>query len=243
MRSLSIILLIIGCTISSVTHAQKGKSKKKKEYVFGAQVKPIIPINYFGAGPLDLSDTLTDLSVNPKLGYSIGMVLRRDFTNLLSFETGINYTRRNFNIVSSEAKRDTSDLADFGFVSYQIPLQALVYIRLSENFYMNTSGGLGVDWYASSVLSTGENGLIQHLSKKAYWMHFSLLANVGFEYRTETKGRFYIGASFVNPLKPITNTVIRYYYENADYKRYNAQLNGTFITVDFRYFFENKKEG
>lgn len=235
-------MLLIGCTISSITHAQKGKSKKKKEYVFGAQIKPIIPINYFGAGPVDLSDTVTNLSINPKLGYSIGMVLRRDFTNLLSFETGINYTRRNFDIITNEAKRDTSDKADFGFVSYQIPLQALVYIRLSENFYMNTSGGIGVDWYASSVLSLGDNGLIQHLSKKAYWMHFSALANVGFEYRTEKKGRFYIGASFVNPLRPITNTIIRYNYQNADTQRYETKLRGTYITIDLRYFFANNED-
>ncbi len=235
-------MILIGCTISINTQAQKSKSKKKKEYVFGVQMKPIIPINYFGAGPVDLSDTITSMTINPKLGYSIGMVLRRDFTKLFSFETGINYTRRNFDIVTSEPTRDTSDIADFGFVSYQIPLQALVYIRLSDKLYMNTSGGLGIDWYASSVKSYGENGLIQHLSKKAYWMHFSLLANVGFEYRTEEKGRFYIGASFVNPLKPITNTVIKYYYGNTDSQRYETQLNGTYITVDLRYFFADKKD-
>lgn len=235
-------MILIGCTISINTHAQKSNSNKKKEFIFGAQIKPIIPINYFGAGPVDLTDTVTSLSINPKMGYSIGMVLRRDFTNLFSFETGINYTRRNFDIIANEPKRDTSDIADFGFVSYQIPLQALVYIRLSENFFMNTSGGLGVDWYASSVVSSGENGLIQHLSKKAYWMHFSALANVGFEYRTETKGRFYLGASFVSPLKPITNTVVRYYYGNTDFKRYDTQLNGTYITIDLRYFFPNKKD-
>lgn len=228
--------------ISTATYAQTSKKGKKKEYVFGAQIKPIIPINYFGAGPLDLSDSVTNLSINPKLGYSIGMVLRRDFTKLFSFETGINYTRRNFDIVATEPKRDTSDIADFGFVSYQIPIQALVYIRLAEKFYMNASGGLGVDWYASSVISNGENGLIQHVSIKKYWMHFSVLANVGFEYRTEDNGRFYLGASFVNPLKPITNTTVKYNYIDAKFQRYETQLNGTYITIDLRYFFADKKD-
>lgn len=232
----------MSCFLTVATNAQKKKNNKAKDYVFGAQFKPIIPINYFGAGPVDLSDTLTNLSVDPKFGYSLGMVLRRDFTNLFSFETGINYTRRNYNIVADDFRRDTSDIADFGFVSYQIPLQALVYIRLSENFYMNTSGGLGIDWYASGVLSSGENGLIQHYSNKYFWMHFSLLANVGFEYRTEEKGRFYLGASFVNPLKAITKTNIRYYYGNTDYKKYYTELRGTYITIDFRYFFANKKD-
>ena len=236
----SFYIVLFFCFISTLSYGQRSKNKKVKEYVFGAQFKPIIPVNYFGAGPVDLSDTVTNLSIDPKLGYSIGMVLRRDFTNLFSFETGINYTRRNYNIIANEPKRDTSDIADFGFVSYQIPLQALIYIRLSDQLFMNTSGGIGVDWYASSVLSNGENGLIQHLSTKYYWMHFSMLANVGFEYRTEEKGRFYLGASFVNPLKSITRTTIRYYYYNNDYQRYNTELKGTYITVDFRYFFANK---
>ena len=107
---------------------------------------------------------------------------------------------------------------------------------------MNTSGGLGIDWYASSVISNGENGLIQHVSLKKYWMHFSVLANVGFEYRTEEIGRFYLGASFVNPLKSITSTTVKYNYIDAKFQRYETELNGTYITIDLRYFFADKKD-
>jgi hypothetical protein len=244
LKSTKGILVICICLFSLSLFAQKSKSKSKKtkEYVFGAQFKPIVPINYFGAGPVDLSDTVTNLSINPKMGYSFGMIMRRDFTKLFSFETGINYTRRNYDILASGDARDTSDVADFGFVSYQIPLQALVYIRLSENFYMNTSGGIGIDWYPSHVQSIGENFLLQHLSLKRYWMNFSLLANVGFEYRTEDIGRFYIGASFVNPFNTITDTKIDYFYENNRKQRYTTQLSGTYITIDFRYFFADKEK-
>ena len=107
---------------------------------------------------------------------------------------------------------------------------------------MNTSGGIGIDWYPSHVQSVGENYLLQHLSLKRYWMNFSLLANLGFEYRTEEKGRFYLGASFVNPFNAITDTKIDYYYENNRKQRYTTQLRGTYITIDLRYFFANKEK-
>lgn len=232
-----LILILTTLALYSVS-AQTSKKKKTTEVKFGVQFKPVIPINYFGAGPQTQLDTIAEVTVAPKLGYNIGMVMRTDFSDLLSFETGINYIRRNYNLDAYEAKRDTSDHTDFGFVSYQIPLQGLVYIRLSEQIYMNTSGGLGIDWYASHVQSVGENALLQHLSLRRYWMHFSVLANIGFEWRTEKSGGFYLGASFVNPIKPITDTRIDYYYGNTDRQRYEMNLKGTFITVDLRYFFK-----
>lgn len=227
-------VLLIVC---SICFGQQKRKQKPGEMKFGLQFRPIIPINYFGAGPQTFEDTITSLTIAPKTGYNIGMVIRKDFTGLLSLETGINYIRRNYNIDTYEAKRDTSDHSDFGLVSYQIPVQVLVYIRLSEKIYMNTSGGFSVDWYPSHVKSSGENYLIQHLSLKRYWMHFSLLANIGFEWRTEKSGGFYLGASFVNPLKAITDTRIDYYYGNTSKQRYETQLRGTFITLDVRYFF------
>jgi hypothetical protein len=228
-----IFFLILGWSL----HAQSGNKKESKEIKFGVQFKPIIPINYFGAGPQTEVDTIAEVTVSSKLGYNVGMIIRKDFSNLLSFETGISYIRRNYNIDAYGMMEDTSGHTDFGFVSYQIPLQGLVYIRLSDQLYMNTSGGLGIDWYASHVQSTSNNALIQHLSLRRYWMHFSVLANIGFEYRSEESGGFYLGASFVNPIKRITDTRIDFYYGNTDKQRYEMQLNGTFITVDLRYFF------
>ncbi|CAG5087571.1 PorT family protein [Parvicella tangerina] len=230
-----VVILIVLLNIGVL--AQSKKKKGAQEVKFGVQFKPVVPINYFGAGPQTVTDSIASLTVSPKLGYNLGMVVRTDFSDLLSFETGINYIRRNFDMDATGVVIDSSDHSDFGFVSYQIPLQALVYIRLSENIYMNTSGGLGIDWYASHVQSIGENGLLKHISLRRYWMHFSVLANIGFEWRTENAGGFYVGASFVNPVKPITDTRVDYYYDNTDRQRYEMNLRGTFITVDLRYFF------
>lgn len=232
-----IVFIIVALLIGISTFSQSNKKKSAQEAKFGLQFKPIVPINYFGAGPQNITDTIVDMTVSSKFGYNLGMVVRKDFSQLLSFETGINYTRRNYKIESYEAIRDTSDYSEFGFVAYQIPVQALVYIRLSENLFMNTSGGFAFDFYPSHVQSRGDNYLIENLSFKRYWMHFSVLANVGFEWRTEENGGFYLGASFVNPIQKIISTRINYYYGNTEKKQYELQQPGTYITVDLRYFF------
>ena len=63
-------------------HGQQGVT------TIGLQVKPIIPINYFGAGPIDLIVTDTaNINVSSKLGYSFGMVIRQGITKSISIET------------------------------------------------------------------------------------------------------------------------------------------------------------
>ncbi len=212
-----------------------------QETIFGLQFKPIIPVNYFNAGPVNLHDSIINLDIVPKFGYSIGMVFRRSFTDWLSLESGINTIRRNYDIFGeSSFGPNKQDTADFGFVSYEIPIQALIYIRLSEQIYMNTATGIGVNWYASNVNSLGANNHISHFSWRARWMNLSFLANLGFEYRTKEKGYFYLGASLVNPLSTITVTEVNYYYDNNQYNKLSTQLNGNYVTLDFRYFFAEK---
>ena len=85
-------------------------------------------------------------------------------------------------------------------MSYEIPIQGLIYIRLSEDLYMNTSLGIAVNWYASDVRSVGPNGILVQTSERAQWANFSLLANIGFEYRTKNREQgmsiFFTGSHF-----------------------------------------------
>tara|TARA_B110000285_G_scaffold156813_1_gene174949 strand:+ start:154 stop:822 length:669 start_codon:yes stop_codon:yes gene_type:complete len=216
--------------------AQKGTTS------FGLQLKPIVPVSYFQAGPLNLSDTIVDIEIKQKLGYSMGMIIRHNITNLISFETGINYVRRNYAIAATSKIGTLNDQLEFGFVNYEIPLQALVYVQLSKRIYMNVSSGIGLNAYPSHVISSGENLLLEQLSLRGRIIGLSYLANIGFEYKTEEKGNFYLGASLVTPLSPITETKIKYEYQNATFSEFTAFLNGNYITIDLRYFFPAEKE-
>ena len=91
LRLYTISFLVI-ITLNTTVYSQVGIT------TVGVQIKPIIPINYFGAGPIQVSNEYASLDLSSKLGYSFGMVVRHGFTKMISLESGINYTRRNYNI-------------------------------------------------------------------------------------------------------------------------------------------------
>ena len=233
MRAITILSILL---ISSFSFAQKGLTS------FGLQFKPIVPVSYFNAGPVSLSDTIVKIEIKQKTGYSMGMIIRHNITNLISFETGINYVRRNYKIAATSKINTLNDQLEFGFVNYEIHLQALVYVQLSKRLYMNVSSGIALNAYPSHVISLGENLLLEQLSLRGRIIGLSYLANIGFEYKTEKSGNFYLGGSLVTPLSPITETQIKYEYQTASFAEFTSFLNGNYITIDLRYFFPAEKD-
>jgi hypothetical protein len=212
-------------------------AQKKQGTTFGFQLKPIIPVNYFNAGPQTISDSTVEINIAPKTGMSFGVLIRQQITKSIAIESGISSVRRNYDISSTGLTYDTTDQSDFGFISYQIPIQGLVYIQLSEKIFMNTTAGIGLDMYPSSVETKGENYLLYNISYRQHWLSYSLLANLGFEYRTEKKGTFYLGASFNSPFRPIAESFFYYNYEGNKQSKLKTFLNGNYLTLDLRFFF------
>ena len=215
---------------------------QKKGTTFGFQIKPIIPINYFNAGPQTISDSLVQININPKTGFSFGVLIRQEISKSIAIETGISSVTRNFDVEAKGLVHASSDKTDFGFLGYQMPIQVLFYIRLSENIFMNTTTGIGIDIYPSDVETKGENNLLDNQTYRFQNFNLSLLANLGFEYRTEKKGTFYIGASFNGPFKPIAKSFYTYNYEGSKKTTVNSLLNGNYITLDFRFFFPEQED-
>ncbi len=228
-------------------------SSQQNVLTLGIQFKPIFSSDFFGAGAE--TSTLDNFTATrtPKLGLSFGMQIRRGFTKMFSYETGINYIRRNYDITCMDENIGLNKEFDFGLVGYEIPHQLLVYIRLGENFYMNTATGISFNWFASDVASQ-ENSL--KFTQRTYltngWIKFALIANIGFEFRTEKSGYFYLGSSLTNPFKNFANTVVKYDENTSIDKEISLPLKGGIFTIDFRYFFKSdpvkkrnkkKKEG
>lgn len=196
----------------------------------------MVPFKYFNP-PSTIGSEGYSTTFSSRLGHSFGMVVRRGFTNTIAMEFGINHVRRNFNISLDTLTGGQIDKSNFGFVSYEIPVQLLFYVRLFENIYMNGASGLSVNFFASSVESNGENELIRHFSAKTRWADMALISNVGFEYRTEEKGFFYLGSSFHLPFHTITESSVRY-DDGSQNIRFIHNLRGTYFTLDLRYFFK-----
>lgn len=198
----------------------------------GVQFKPIFTSNFLNTGPITVSDGGVDFTVSQKFGYCAGMVVRYGITKAVSFETGINFVRRNFNLdIRSDSLQEKSD---FGIVGYEIPLSGLVFVRLAEKVYINGSTGISLDFYPSNIYTSGEH--FRHLGLRRSLISPSLIANLGFEYRTDNIGYFYLGASFHRPFSFIYQSNFQY-QPLTDGPKVKTELSGNYLTIDIRYFF------
>ena len=129
--------------------------------------------------------------------------------------------------------------SEFRIIGYEIPVNLLVYIQLGEKLFMNASMGPSLDMFASNVQSYDE--YFQHVSFRNHIFQASVLANLGWEWRTEESGYIYLGASYHRPFSFIYLTKIEYRYRGKD-ESTDQKLLGNYLTLDLRYFFpENKK--
>lgn len=220
--------------ISLQTWAQKDVT------TFGLQIKPIIPSNLFRAGEETLLRSNFEYSVEQRLGYSFGGVIRRGFTDWFTMETGISAVRRNFT-AGVGAVGGSQDTTGFSIVGYEIPVLGMVYVKLSDKIYMDAAFGLSLDMFPRSVGSTSDSKEFRQFSIRRRWLQTGLLANVGWEYRTKQSGYFYIGASYHRPFQTIYLTRLEY-LPDANENYAEIGITGNYLTIDLRYFFHSDPE-
>ena len=209
---------------------------------FGLKYKPIIPAAYFNAADLSKSSASYIFNLKPKYSDSFGMVIRHQINKTFSVESGLNYTQRNFKLSITNSDINLADFTAFGMRTYEFPIQLLTYVRASENWHLNIAFGISHNVLASDIFSYGEeknNFYFQNTTRKNGG-YSALLANVGMEYRTESKGYYYLGTSLHRPWKAIGRIYPEYddktniFNEN---KKFYFDMLGNFVTIDFRYFF------
>jgi hypothetical protein len=216
------------------------KQKKKRNQVpsyFGLQAKPIIPVRIFGAGPVTLTNDMLEATVTPLWGYSFGGVVRAGISKRFAIETGLNIVQRNYRTDYFVPDSNFTAETTLGVVSYDVPLNALVYIQLSKQWFMNTSMGVSGNFYPSNVRKD-DNGyphMFMTEGRRKSWVRLAFNANVGFEWRTNKAGFFYLGGSFQLPFGGIFDIAPAYKYKNINYPIF-GEMNGTYVTVDFKYF-------
>ena len=213
----------------------------KGDKIFGFTLSPLIPIDYFGAGPLILENNYSNIELSSKIGYQFGMLMRNTKLKNITLESGILFCRRNFkfngenNFISSS----NSDVGDFGYINYALPLNSLVFIQLSDNIHMNTSLGGELDFYASAVASKSSKNFIHHYSERARWINGSVNASIGLEFRDKDAGIFYIGSQVNIPISTILVTHFKYYYAGSggDFDDYDGTfLRGNYFNILLKYF-------
>ena len=201
--------------------------------IVGFQFRPIFKNKFFNSGNTDLIQNNVNFTIAPKLGYSWGMVIRKQFASKLSFEGGINYLKRKYILGVEDLDSSFATTAEFAIVEYEIPLSAMVHVRLGERIYMNNSAGLSLNMFKRSEVEYVDD--VSYTFTRKSWMNFALIANIGWEYRTESSGYFYLGSSYQLPFTKVISMSADY-TKNIGIEEFDTDMNLGFFTVDLKYY-------
>lgn len=235
---MKVFVVIMSCVfISSVCWGQENVT------TVGFQVKPMIDTKFVDQGGGESSFEWLDAKFSAEGGYSMGMVIRRGFTPSISIETGISYLKRNYKVEVLDTDSLYEGTMEYSLISYQIPIQGLVYARLTENLWMNASGGLGVNFMPSDVkTNTFEYRQTTYRAGNPNWVRASLMANYGFEYRTKKSGFYYLGVSYDRPIEDLALSRATIKRPDGPEQSTIGTFTGAYFTVDLRYFFHEDPE-
>ncbi len=229
--------------LMSVLSVQAQSSAKKEKFpsYFGFQYRPVFPTRFIGDPETIMTQDEYSNTITQQMGFSFGGTVRAGITKLIAIETGINLTRRNFAVSMSIADSNVYGENNLRFLTYDIPLNTLFYVQLSEQFFMNASLGLNIAYKPTNVgilTLPGGSHSFTHTGKAGAKLNFGLNANIGFEFRTEKSGFFYIGGSGLVPFTPLFNMIAQYKYQGYSNTIY-ADIDGSYLALDFKYFFPN----
>lgn len=220
--------------------------KVKVPSYFGLQVKPILPTKFIGNSELKQELNGFKTTFKQSTGYSFGAVVRAGLTKTIAIETGLNYNQRVFDIDMSLADSNLFLKNDMKHVSYDLPIKGLFYIRLAEKWYMSTAIGGNISYNPTNVRVTTNTGTLSQfvhtgLARKLF---FEFGANVGFEFRTEKDGFFYLGGVASVPFNSImflrSSYVYQGYHITIDAEN-EGKVDGSYLSLEFKYFFPNIK--
>lgn len=249
MMQRGLMLSLLVCLVS--LHAFSQQTKKKKDRFpsyFGLTAAPIFGSNFIGSKSTSFQDTalLSTTSFTQKTGFTFGASVRIGVTKLISIETGLYQVRRNFDVDMAYPDSSVFGTKRLSFVNYDIPINALFYVQLSERWYMNAALGLSIVHYPSDVRDSilpGGKYLLQMEGRRVERTHFASGAGIGFEFRTKKAGTFYFGGSAKIPFRPIflgvgfvkksgsANDIISV-----------GRVNGSYFSIEARYYLPTLKQ-
>jgi hypothetical protein len=203
---------------------------------FGLVIKPIVPSSLFSNTSFSSAQNNISYLITPHSSISIGAGMRMGLYGQLSFETGILYTKRAYDLAITG--QSTFAATPFRIVDYEIPALGMIYIRLSEKTFLNTAFGLSFDFFPNDIQI--RNDTFQLIGLRRFWIEPALLANVGAEYRTKKYGYFYFGGAYHRMLTNMFALRIDY-KENGNVTTFQRYLPGSYFGLELKWFFPNAR--
>jgi len=240
-----IILILIILTVGLIPSIF---SQKKDDFLFGFQLRPIVPNGYLKTDQLQAtSDKLTYTAyIKPSL--SFGAIIRKPLGSFWNIETGINFIRRNYNLnFKLTDSLVVNSNQQMSFIGYEVPIQGLIYVQLGKKVFMNASAGLVIDLFPSEAESFSSEQVdstyidFSQITWRESWFKLAAQTNLGFEYRTKDKGYYYLGASYHLPLGRIAASQGKVNYPNHTHILW-LDLPTGYFSLDLKYFIFDKKK-
>ncbi len=214
---------------------------QEKNTTIGLVLKNTIPNTIFRTKtPIQITQNNLNVDVEGKHSISFGMVLRKSLTNVWSIESGLYSIKRNQILNFSDKSNNLTENLSFAISSYEIPIQALIYVKINPSLYVDASSGVSINFFPSHVGNSSEK--ITHLAVKNQWITPSAIVSTGMEYRTKKSGYIYFGGSYHVYFFPSYESQV--VYENNGVKQTIPYLlSGNYFSLDIKYFFyEDKKK-
>lgn len=223
-----------------------GQKSTENEFLFGFQLRPIVPNAYLNTALETASLPNFTYSATPNVGISFGSIIRKPIGKFWNLETGLNFVKRSYTL--SFELNDTvvvSSKQKMTFIAYEIPIQALIYVRLGKSWYMNASAGISFDFFPSETETFSSEKIdstyydFKQKTFRIKWTALAAQSNLGFEYRTKKQGYYYFGASFHRPFGRIAGTQATVESKSGS-DRLWLSLSGSYFSIDLKYFLFDK---
>lgn len=221
--------------------------KEKVPAFFGLQYKVVLPGDFIAPSSITLENQSLITQFKLSSAFSFGAITRIGISKLLSLETGINQVKRKYIIDFQHIDSSLTGNSKLSVINYDIPINWMVYVPLSKQFFMNASLGVSFVFFPSNVATLDTTQFGRFIAEGRRLSHFggTLNANMGFEFRSKKLGFFYIGCSGIIPFKNIYKVASAYVYVNQTQYLSTGYLNGAYLSIDLRYYLPNiaKKGG
>jgi hypothetical protein len=215
------------------------------QLLFGLEIRSLQNFGVLNFDAVDISESSGEFDASYRFsgGLGFGGVVRIKLTDFWNIETGIHYVRTRYDLDFNDAVTGLQDESQLNVVTYELPLKGLVYIRLGRQLFSNVALGVSADFIASNVESFGLEGTYSFGAIRRSTARGAVLGSLGFEFRTEEDGYFYLGGSFHQPFGDTMFTQVTY-FRDGDPPPFGAsgRIDGAYFSIDFRYFLPNKEK-
>ena len=108
-----------------------GQKTNANEFLFGFQLRPIIPNAYLNTAIETATSPNFSYSAKSNVGISFGAIIRKPLGKFWNLETGLNFVKRSYSLnFDLNDSLQVSSKQNMTFIAYEIPIQALIYVRL-----------------------------------------------------------------------------------------------------------------